>query len=181
MAKLLAWFPWFASALLIAGCYAQEKSPEDLLASEEVGDADFVRNWLQTNRHADQTTAQNFYQHGMKDFQRKAWSPAAKSFGTSMRLYPSPEALYRYVDVKLQMLAMVRKREGDIQEKLPLDMNYALKLYRSALSANMVLGTLSEEEKTRIENHVSCLQAYAAAGRPDMDCEPLHWYYNAAR
>ncbi len=35
-----------------------------------------------------------------------------------MRLYPSPEALYRYVDVKLQMLAMVRKREGDIQEKL---------------------------------------------------------------
>lgn len=25
MAKLLAWFPWFASALLLAGCYAQEK------------------------------------------------------------------------------------------------------------------------------------------------------------
>ena len=181
MAKLLAWFPWFASALLLVGCYAQEKNSEDLLTSEEVSDAEFVRNWLQSNRHADQTEAQIFYQHGMKDFQRKAWSPATKSFGTSMRLYPSPEALYKYVDVKLQMLAMVRKREGDIQEKLPLDMNNALNLYRSALSANMVLGTLSEEEKKRIQGHVDCLQAYAASGRPDIDCQPLHWYYNAAR
>lgn len=181
MAKLLAWFLWFASALLLVGCYAQEKNSEDLLTSEEVSDAEFVRNWLQSNRHADQTEAQIFYQHGMKDFQRKAWSPATKSFGTSMRLYPSPEALYKYVDVKLQMLAMVRKREGDIQEKLPLDMNNALKLYRSALSANTVLGTLSDEEKNRIQGHVDCLQAYAAAGRPDMDCQPLHWYYNAAR
>lgn len=181
MKKQLAMSLLFASTYFLQGCYAQENSDSNILSRQEINDPDFIANWLISHKHIDQTMAKHLFEQGIKEKQREAWSSASKYFGESMIRYPRPEALSAYTEVKLQMLAMVRKREGDIQEKLPLDMNNALKLYRSALSANMVLGTLSEEEKKRIQGHVDCLQAYAASGRSDMDCQPLRWYYSAAR
>ncbi len=79
------------------------------------------------------------------------------------------------------MLASVRKREGSVREKLHSDMSSALQFYRSALAANTVLGTLPTQEHARIQAYVNCLQPYVASGHSEMDCEPLRWYYNAAR
>lgn len=181
MKKQLAMSLLFASTYFLQGCYAQENSDINTLSTQEINDPDYIANWLSSHKHIDQTMAKRLFQQGMKEKQRKAWSSASKYFGESMIRYPRPEALSAYMDVNLQMLAQVRKREGDIQERLPQDMDNALRIYRSSLSANRVLQTLSEEEKKRIQGHVDCLQAYAASGRPDMDCQPLHWYYNAAR
>ncbi len=181
MRKILAWFLYIFSITLVLGCNNNNEKETYFLTSEEIVDEKFVSNWLRSNKDADQTEAQIFFQQGMLELQREAWSPAVKSFGTSMRLYPSPEALQKYVDVNLKMLTLVRKRDGDIEEKLPLDMNNALKLYRSAISANMVSGTLTEEEKTAIQSNIHCLETYAASGRSDLDCQPLRWYQDAAR
>ena len=177
---------WLTIVLLTAstiatGCFHQAEQDRQFLPQEKVSDPEFVTTWLQSNKNIDQTDAKRFFQLGMKDKARAAWSPAAKSFGASMLLYPGPEALHEYIEAHLRGLAMVRQREGNIQEKLEADMAGALRLYRSALAADTVLRTLSAAERAEIQAHADCLQAYAASGRPDMDCQPLHWYYNAAR
>lgn len=181
MKKQLATWLLFASPLSFHFCNAQENSQNHILAIQEANNPEFVASWLKSNKHIDQTTAKRLFAQGVKEKQRKAWSSASKYFGESMIRYPRPETLSEYIDSNLQMLVQVRKREGSIHEKLASDMTYALSFYRSALSADAVLRSLSETERTRIQGHVDCLQAYAASGRPDMDCQPLHWYYNAAR
>lgn len=177
---------WLTCLLLaistkITGCFHQTEKEPQFLSQEQVKDPGFIDSWLQSNRDIDQTDAKRFFQQGMQDKARSAWSPAAKSFGASMLLYPSPEALSEYIEAHLQMLAIVRRREGSIQEQLKSDMAGALPFYRSALAADTVLRTLPVQERARIQAHANCLEAYAASSQPRMDCQPLRWYYNAAQ
>lgn len=181
MARRWARLLWCASFCCTAAWAAASPQHGRLLTEQEAGDARAVTQRLQ--QPADPVAkkmAMQLRKQGERQMQRRNWSAAVKLFGESMVRYPAPEALARYADAELQMLAKVRAREPVTGDTVRDDVRHAVRFYESSLAADSVLKTLASPERSRIERNAACLHAYIRSGDESLVCEPLQWY-RAAR
>ena len=178
MEKLLAVSLSFASALAFAAPATPEPAPQ-LLRDEELLNPEFVVQWLNdVGPKTDQEDARRFFSSGLKAKESENWSAAGKMFGESMIRYPSPHALFEYVDADIKMLAYVRAREGFPAWRIRDDMEYFLGFYEASLAANGVTKTLPASEVERIGQHIACIKEYLASPRQQADCQPVTIYFS---
>jgi hypothetical protein len=181
MQKLLAVFLWFVSAFALATAPLQ-KEPQQLLQEQQVRDARFVVEWLNSmGPKTNQKEAKWFFSFGLKEKEAKNWSAASKAFGESMIRYPSPQALLEYADADLRMLGPIRAREGFPSELVRGDMEHALGFYEAAVAANGVTRTLSSRDAKRLEQNVSCLKGFLQSHQQQNGCPPARYFSFSGR
>lgn len=153
---------------------------EGLLKQKDLANPNYIVTWLKENSPQIEqiNDAKIFFEYGLK-----ATNPASamKSFGESAIRYPSPQAIIEYTNAELKMLG----RDGFLHNKIDInmanDMKRANLQYQSALAADGVLNTLSEKEKTTLQNNINCLNEYLESGVQEKDCLPIKYFLDNAK
>lgn len=184
MAKQSARHLWFASLLALPCAWVIGSDLPNvaigtppMLTQDDLRKPAAVSEWLQKNReHADKGKAREFFVAGQKAKAQKRFGPTGKAFGESAIYYPTPETISEFADVTLGMLGEIRSRNKNRKEHLKSDLISAESLYRSALSADSVIKTLSDSERRRIRLNADCVGAYLQSGSSSPTCPPLRIY-----
>jgi hypothetical protein len=181
MERRLARYRWFASLGLVAaitatGC-ARAKPAEPLAQAQLHNDPPAVAAWLRKHaRQADRDMAAALAKQGAKDEARGDWSAASKGYGASALYYPDPAMILQYARVQTLSAAKVRahERRPDLQGA---DLAGILGLYRSAMAAQGVLGSLTPRQVAETEAAIRCLTSDDMAKLPPgARCDPLQRY-----
>jgi hypothetical protein len=178
MAKLSVWSPWLSSLFMFfsATVFSDAMQPGHL-EQRDLKKPAVISEWLKSNgATADKARAKLFFDEGLKDKKRGAWDPAAKSFGESALVYPTPHALIETANADLHALGNTRARKKNYAQKSRSDMTSVELIYRSALAADAVLNTLNTEEKKQTQQNADCLTAFIQSGKIQPDCLPLQAY-----
>ncbi len=175
MRQILAPLLLFASAAYAADGAAPLK--HDMLTIEQLEDAEYVKSWLmQKNRKIDQKSIDYLNKTAKEKERIGYWDAAAKTYGESALLYPSPEAILNRANAWYKMLKRIRERDKELEQNKFDDMSRLLKYYRSAAAADSVLNTLSDPQKAEVQTNIECLEKYTTTKQFQPNCEVLTAY-----
>jgi hypothetical protein len=71
------------------------------------------------------------------------------------------------------MLGEIRARDMHGGQHRSADLKRALSFYEAAVAADMVLNSLSTNEKEQVRKNVDCLKVYLRTRKAPPDCPPL--------
>ncbi len=175
MAKQLVALLLFASQAVCLSAKAMENAP--VMQQSELLEPATVAAWLKENASkADKVASKTFFDAGVKQRKQRRLGPAVKSFGASALYYPTPHALNQYAAVTLVALGELRRRDGDARSSEVRDLGYVERLYRSVLAADLVLHTMTAEERQKARENAECLAIYVQDRPALVTCEPLRLY-----
>lgn len=152
-----------ASLLLLASSVsAQSQTTDyDFLSMKQIQDTEYVKKWLaRTDLKIDHASIKFLNKQAEKREKLQYWDAAAKFYGEAMLLYPSPEAILNYASAQYKMLKRIRDRGGDLEQNQLSDMSNFLSRYRSAMAADDVLHTLTDNRRQAIKTSIDCLEKY---------------------
>lgn len=101
------------------------------------------------------------------------WAPAAKAFGESALLYPSPLTLMQYADCTLQATSRMARAEG--AEEPSQQLEGMLPIYDSAIVADKILHELTSDQRAQVIHYRNCLADYLRDRQAASRCLPLQW------
>jgi len=173
MRRLLA-----LSLLLASSALAESQAAQyDSLSADQIQDTEYVKKWLaRKDLKIDHASIKFLNEQAEKREKTQYWDAAAKSYGEAMLLYPSPEAILNYTNAQYKMLKRIRERDSNPEQKKFSDMSRFLHRYRSAMAADEVLHTLTDNQRNALKTDIDCLEKYTGTKQFQPGCDPLIGY-----
>ncbi len=165
-----------AACSVLLGLASETCASATLLSQAELMRPDAVRERLTSPiPHADTTSAAAFLVQARRSMSSDDWGTAAKAFGESAVLYPTPEALSGYAEARLRGWMQWSNPQPNLAGAKLLALREAHGVYSSALAADDLLSALSPATRAAILRRRDCIAAFLRAGQAAGDCEPLRW------
>ena len=173
MLRLLA-----LSLLLASSALTESQAAEyDSLSLGQIQDTEYVKKWLAIkDLKINHASIKFLNEQAEQRVKTQYWDAASKSYGEAMLLYPSPEAILNYTNAQYKMLKRIRGRDGDLEQKKLSDMSTFLHHYRSAMAADEVLHTLTDNQRKELKTGIDCLEKYTTAKQFQSACKVLTDY-----